>query len=525
MVDAIDNSNNHGDDFVERVLAYLEGRLPDTAISDLERDLTASREKQQIFVDTCLHAKLLSESPGDRRRANQPAKTGDRGAKPDLVALDEFDATDWRQWARDASRLQPSPGGRQDRSGARMAWLAVAAAVVVCATIGLWWSGQGIATVAEFSGEVTVIRAGARQSLRPAMRLQSGDTLHTTDGGTLAIAYDDGTTLQLTGNTEIQIVEEPMAGKRVVARRGRVRANVVAQPAERPMVFRSLDAKATVLGTRLNFVVESGNTLLQVDEGKVDFRRGLAEKPVLVATGQIAQAESKRGITLDHGQWPADRRGLVFLFNSSEHPLTLYHGDDSPGSYALESAGDAKFDQDGSMQLRQGMFTAAGADSTLRSRCRATGELTVSAFVRPEQVQQQHEVRIVTMSRHSHAMNFMLGQRGWNLVFRLATDRVGRGDWQQWRLGEVEMGRWQHIAVTYQPGRLNVYHDGKRVFQADISGGFQDWQQLPLSFGDDEEGDRAWEGKLRGVAIYCRALNAEQVAELAEDYPIDDAGE
>ena len=87
------------------------------------------------------------------------------------------------------------------------------------------------------------------------------------------------------------------------------------------------------------------------------------------------------------------------------------------------------------------------------------------------------------------------------------------------------MGRWQHIAVTYQPGRLNVYHDGKRVFQADISGGFQDWQQLPLSFGDDEEGDRAWEGKLRGVAIYCRALNAEQVAELAEDYPIDDAGE
>ena len=130
MVDAPHNSNNHGDDFVERVLAYLEGRLPDEAISHLERDLTASREKQQIFVDTCLHAKLLSESPGDRRRATQPAITFDREANPDPVALDEFDATDWRQWARDASRLEPSPGGRRDRSGARMAWLAVAAAMM-----------------------------------------------------------------------------------------------------------------------------------------------------------------------------------------------------------------------------------------------------------------------------------------------------------------------------------------------------------------------------------------------------------
>lgn len=72
-----------------------------------------------------------------------------------------------------------------------------------------------------------------------------------------------------------------------------------------------------------------------------------------------------------------------------------------------------------------------------------------------------------------------------------------------------------HVVVTYRPGELAAYLDGKRVFRnAEVTGNFNNWNFGELSFGDNHNGGRhGWFGHVEGVALYGRALDAAEVAE------------
>src|SRR5690606_7228686 len=77
--------------------------------------------------------------------------------------------------------------------------------------------------------------------------------------------------------------------------------------------------------------------------------------------------------------------------------------------------------------------------------------------------------------------------------------------------------RPHHVAVTYTPGKLTAYLDGKQVFETTSVKGELKWGYGELTFGDGHNGGRhGWLGNIENVALYARALDAGEVARNAE---------
>jgi ferric-dicitrate binding protein FerR (iron transport regulator) len=101
----------------------------------------------------------------------------------------------------------------------------------------------------------------------------AGASIRTAGAGSHALlVFADGTRLELDSETHARdLFDQPRKSLRL--ERGSLRADVVPQPPGRPMAFRTPQAEATVLGTRLALRVEGGVTRLEVQEGRVRLTR------------------------------------------------------------------------------------------------------------------------------------------------------------------------------------------------------------------------------------------------------------
>ncbi len=82
------------------------------------------------------------------------------------------------------------------------------------------------------------------------------------------------------------------------------------------------------------------------------------------------------------------------------------------------------------------------------------------------------------------------------------------------------MGRPNHFVVSYRPGRLVAYQDGRQVFETDaIQGDLSEWRDgASLAFGADPGGARDFVGRIEGVTLYTRFFEAEEAARHAHAY-------
>jgi serine/threonine-protein kinase len=217
--------------------------------------------------------------------------------------------------------------------------------------------------------------------------------------------------------------------------------------------------------------------------------------------------------------WPGKPQGLVWLYDSRWADNLLPDGRECR---LVPHRGDPGFGGRGQIVTAEGSFKADSAAAALLAACRKTNELTLEATLRVDRLNQSGPARIITFSKDGSERNFTLGQEGDSLILRLRTsDGDENGTKPQVTLCKVIPDRSFHIVVSYSPGRLRCWRDGKPVFpSAQPSGDFSNWEAFELVFGDEYEDRRRWAGEIEGVALLNRAIDDREAAwrhRMAED--------
>jgi len=207
--------------------------------------------------------------------------------------------------------------------------------------------------------------------------------------------------------------------------------------------------------------------------------------------------------------WPGNSAGALFVWATGKSTNKI-----GGVTSSVKPRGDARIGAGGEMVLGRGAMLAQGADKALLDACKASGRLSIEAVITPGDTKQGGPARIVSFSKDAYHRNFTLGQQDSSLVLRLRTTRTGEnGKKPETRLCKISAAKAHHVIVTYSPGKLSCYLDGKSVLQSEkVRGDFSNWSPMHLLFGDEWDGNRRWSGKLQGLAIHARIIGAKEAA-------------
>jgi hypothetical protein len=212
--------------------------------------------------------------------------------------------------------------------------------------------------------------------------------------------------------------------------------------------------------------------------------------------------------------WPANRTGLVFLWENASRPnrVALTEGEGTRLCKA-EPRGKATYGRFCEMDVAGGSFVADDVAEALLAACRKSQQFAVEATITPAAGGQSGDARIVSFSSGAESCNFMLGHDGRSLVFRLRTSKTGK-DGARGVLAPLPAGRPTHVVLTCAPGTIQVYLNGESagtVFR--FNGDLGTWEKQHLVFGDEWAGGADWRGRIEGVALYARWMNLNEARE------------
>ncbi|MGB2824551.1 MAG: LamG-like jellyroll fold domain-containing protein, partial [Phycisphaerae bacterium] len=78
-------------------------------------------------------------------------------------------------------------------------------------------------------------------------------------------------------------------------------------------------------------------------------------------------------------------------------------------------------------------------------------------------------------------------------------------------LCELVAGKPHHVIVSYAAGRTACYVNGAEVSASRaVTGGLGNWTPQHLVFGDEYAGGADWAGRLEGIAVYSRFVDAAE---------------
>ncbi|MGE3808875.1 MAG: FecR domain-containing protein [Gemmataceae bacterium] len=298
-------------------------------------------------------------------------------------------------------------GSRRRLLGAFALVSGMAAAVVLAIVLGgdkqpftpPVQSPVAIARLVEQSGTNEVLAVdGSVSTARQGQELPSGVTVKTGEGDCfLVLEFLDGTKLELSADTTVHLSEgaAEAKGKQVFVSRGFVHADVVKQPAGRPLVMTTPHAVVEVVGTRFTASAASESTRVEMESGSVAMTRRADGKKIEVNAGRYAVADRNEadGAFTPRPLSPRVKKSRV-LASSLPGPVLSIDLSRDDGSVAVGnwdgSVLEWNLDDDQPLRLFQAqsskiravayspdgkLLATCGDDKTVRVRERATGKV------------------------------------------------------------------------------------------------------------------------------------------------------
>jgi hypothetical protein len=267
--------------------AYFDERLSASESAGLARVLESDPEKAAQFIEEYEIDRLLRlrGAPTEETRIDTIVDQIQRESDPfvrsvfQAVKQDTFarrkQRTFWQNWV--------------EQLFLRPAWALVATACLL--VIGSAWIFYFRITVGEPSLElpggasVEIVRGAISTQAWQGFDLRAGDVLKVNGTNDATLSFPpEKTRIQLHPGTELKLVNFSGA-KRFVFNTGKLDASVGRQRVFKPMLIRTPQAEARVIGTRFTLTAETNATVLSVAEGKVKFTRLSDGKSVKVSAG------------------------------------------------------------------------------------------------------------------------------------------------------------------------------------------------------------------------------------------------
>jgi hypothetical protein len=221
---------------------------------------------------------------------------------------------------------------------------------------------------------------------------------------------------------------------------------------------------------------------------------------------------------------PGDRvtEGLVALYDFEEASGSIVH-DRSGVSPALDliiedGAGTSWIP--GALNVQDNsIIRSTGTAHKITSSALATSEITVEAWITPDNTSQDGPARIVSLSGGLNDRNFTLGQGTFGNAPTTTFDT-------RFRTSETDTNgvpslttppgsaaaELQHVVYTRDSlGTSRTFVNGLQVSQTVIGGTLAGWEDFQLTLANEDDGSRPWLGLLHLVAIYDHALTPGEV--------------
>lgn len=227
---------------------------------------------------------------------------------------------------------------------------------------------------------------------------------------------------------------------------------------------------------------------------------------------------------------PITRRDVVA--NDSQARVTqgllVLYTFDGPNSGIIEDRSDVgkplnlRLKKSQGVTRRNGKFAvttstkiaSTGPATKIVDAVKKSGELTIEAWIRPQDDRQAGPARIVSLSLDPGQRNFTLGQDGNRYDVRLRTTATdGNGNPSTKTAAGTLKAETTHVVFTRgKSGTTRIYLNGKQEIAGQANGELSGWSEtFQLSVGNELTGDRPWLGELELVAIYDRELPEQDI--------------
>ncbi len=165
----------------------------------------------------------------------------------------------------------------------------------------------------------------------------------------------------------------------------------------------------------------------------------------------------------------------------------------------------------GRVSLTGGRTTIEGLNQKLLEACKKSNALSLVLYFETADLNQTGPARIFSFSENGQLRNFSLCQENTQLVLRLRTTKTGdNGTNPEVKLGKLQLDKLHQIVVTYEPGKLGFYMDGKKIDVQQIGGDFSNWKLFQVVLGNEWKDNRAWNGRIAKFALYSSVLDERE---------------
>lgn len=208
--------------------------------------------------------------------------------------------------------------------------------------------------------------------------------------------------------------------------------------------------------------------------------------------------------------------GLLSLYTFDEPTGNVVHQDsrEDPLDLLLEGEGAARWLR-GELQVESGGFVRSGEPPrSLYSAIDKSQEFTVELWITPEHLRQQGPARIFSLSADAGRRNLTIGQDKDVIDVRLRTTKTDSNGLPSVRTpdGSLKLEPTHLVVARNSQGGLRIYLNGQPVVSETRDGDLSNWDHdFPLLLGNEATRDRPWEGRLRLLALYRRALEDAEV--------------